>query len=135
MRGGGRPRRGDREAGSAALELVVVFPIVLVTLLTVIQVALIAHATHVAQAAAREGARAARLSGESDVGRQRAEAFLARLGAEVVLQPAVTATVEGQSVAVEVRGRAVGLVPGVPLDVRATTVGPLERFVPARSTP
>lgn len=128
-------KKERREAGSAALELVVLFPIVLVALLTVIQVALVAHATHVAQAAAREGARAARLSGEVEAGQRQAAAFLARLGAEVVLHPSVSATVQGQSVRVEIRGRAVGLVPGAPLDIRATSGGPLERFVPAGSGP
>jgi Flp pilus assembly protein TadG len=126
--------RGER--GSVSLEAVLVLPAVLVTLLVIIQVALVAHASHVADAAAREGARAVRLSGSAEAGRERAVRFLDRLGRDVVLDPEVTASAAGDSVAVEVTGRAATLLPGFDLGVSGRSSGTVERFdATGRSAP
>lgn len=94
-------RLRERQAGSVALEMVLVFPALLLTLLAVVQVALVAHASHVVEAAAAEGARAARLAGAPEAGRARAAAFVERLGREVVLSPSVfIATLTGGAVEV-----------------------------------
>lgn len=124
-------RRTRSEDGSSTLELVLVFPVVLLAIAVVVQAALWAHAVHVVDAAAREGARAARLSGDPADGRTRAEAFLGEHGRTVVLSPAVTTEVGRETAAVTVRGRAIPLLPGITLPLQAASSGPVERFVPA----
>lgn len=132
---GTRPR-GARETGSASLEIVVLFPVVLLLLFTVIQGALWYHARNVASAAASEGLRAGRVeTGSADAGRQRAADFLADSGGTDVLTAAtVDAAHDGTRVRVRVTGRSIGLLPGVPgpgVDQSAT--GPVERFTSAVS--
>lgn len=123
--------RARDETGSVGLQVVLLFPVLLVAIMAVVQLALVAHADHVAEAAAEEGARAARLSGDPEAGRARAEAFLERAGRDIVSDSVVTAHATGDRVLVEVRGRAFGLLPGAPSRVSATSAGPVERFVPA----
>lgn len=123
--------RHRRQSGSAALELVLVFPAVLFALTALVQGALWAHGLHVVDAAAREGARAARLSGDPSTGRVGAETFLHRYGTDVVRSPSVTAGVTGGVARVAVRGRAVALLPGLTLPLQAASSGGVERFVPA----
>lgn len=119
------------ETGSVGLQVVLLFPVLLLAIMAVVQVALVAHADHVAEAAAEEGARAARLSGDAEAGRVRAEAFLERAGRDIVRDAVVTAHKTENRVFVEVRGRAFGLLPGAPSRVGATSAGPVERLVPA----
>ncbi|MEW6475431.1 MAG: TadE/TadG family type IV pilus assembly protein [Actinomycetota bacterium] len=120
-----------RESGSASLDLVLVFPAVLFALAALVQGALWAHGDHVVDAAAREGARAARLSGNPTAGKAGAEAFLHRYGRDVILSPDVAADVKAGVARVTVQGRAVPLLPGLALPLRATSSGEVERFVPA----
>ena len=117
------------------LEAVLLLPVVLVTIMAVVQVALFAHASGLADAAAREGARALRLSGDREIGRERATTFLERHGAEIVLDPAVEAESRGGTASVEVSGHAVTLLPGVSFPVRGHSSGPVERFSPAGVAP
>jgi len=123
--------RHRRQSGSAALELVLVFPAVLFALTALVQGAMWAHGLHVVDAAAREGARAARLSGDPSAGRAGAETFLHRYGADIVRSPAVAADIKGGVARVAVRGRAVALLPGLTLPLQAASSGGVERFVPA----
>ena len=120
-----------RQSGSAALELVLVFPAVLFALTALVQGALWAHGLHVVDAAAREGARAARLSDDPGAGLVGAETFLHRYGADVVRSPAVAADIKGGVARVAVHGRAVALLPGLTLPLQASSSGEVERFVPA----
>lgn len=122
------------EEGAATAELVLITPVLLLMLMLIIQFALWYHGSHVATAAAQEGARAARVEGGSGpAGASRAQRFLASLGREVVGEPQVTAARDGsRGVArVEIRGKAVPVVPGLRLPIRAVSEAPLERFVPA----
>ena len=123
-----RPHRP--ETGSVSLEAVLILPVVLVTLLAVIQVTLWAYADRVTDTAAREGARAARLSGLPADGEARAEDFLRRLGATTVLTPNVTARVTATGVTVEVHGLAATLLPAFRLAVAGHSSGAIERFDP-----
>ncbi len=117
------------------LEAVLLLPVVLVTITAVVQVALFAHASGLADAAAREGARALRLSGESQIGRERATSFLERHGAEIVLDPIVDAGSWGGTASVEVSGHAVTLLPGLSFPVRGHSSGPVEDFTPVGVAP
>lgn len=134
-------RRGQRRAvpgrvterGSTTLELVVLFPVVLLLIFGVIQGALFFHGRASLLAAAEQGVRAGRSDGASDpaaVAAQQARQFLTDTGeldnlTELTIVPAVG---EGQ-VRLTITGRTVSLLPGVPgPQVSQTASGSLERF-------
>lgn len=121
----------DRERGSTALELVVVFPAVLLLLFGIVQGGLWYHARNVAGLAAAEGLRAAQAKdGSADAGRAQAAGLLARVGAQGVLTGlAVTAERGSSTAAVTVSGRAPALFPGLQLSVTRSASGPVERFL------
>lgn len=123
------PRRGER--GAATLELVVLFPVVLLITFGVIEGALWYHARNVALAAAEEGVRVATVNGGSlDDGLAEARSFAARAGADGVLS-AVSVSGRGSEaeVTVTVEGASQSLFPGwTGHQVSQTASGPVERF-------
>jgi Flp pilus assembly protein TadG len=121
--------RSRSQRGEAVTEVVLVVPVLMVLVLAVIQFGLWFHAVHVAEAAAQEGVRAARvLDGTAEVGRQRAEAFMAANAPTLVPAASVTATRNTDWARVEVKGRVRALVPGLDLAVRSWAESPTERF-------
>ena len=127
-------RRCDDGRGSATLEIVVLFPAVLLATFGLVQGALYYHARDVALAAATDGLTAARSrSGNAEEGRRAAAAFLQRAGGDAVL-PASVVRSERTAIAatVTVSGHAMSLVPGVPgWAVEQSASGPVERFTRA----
>ena len=122
-------RRRTAEQGSAAVELVLLTPVLMVCVLVVVQFALWQHARHVLLAAAQEGARAARAQGASaQDGRVRAQDYIARIGPDLVSAPIVDVDRTVDEVTVTIRGQAVNILPGLALRVTATSAGPVERF-------
>lgn len=118
-----------REAGTASTEAVLLTPVLLFVVMLVVQFGLWFHAEHVVQAAAREGVRAARAEGSSaESGETRAAEFLAATGPTIVRDPQVSASVDADRAVVNVSGYAVHIVPGLPMPVRATAAGEIERF-------
>ena len=119
--------RGER--GEAVTETVLLVPVLILLIMVVIQFGLWYHAQHVVQAAAQEGARAARSEGATgEEGADRASAFLARVGSRVVESPDVQAERLADSVTVRVEGHAPAVVPGLQLAVRASASSPTEEF-------
>jgi Flp pilus assembly protein TadG len=115
--------------GSAAVELVLLTPLLMICVLVVVQFALWQHARQVLLAAAQEGARAARAQGgTAEEGRARAFDYIQQIGPDLVSSPAVDVDRSLDIVSVQVRGQAVNIVPGLPLRVTATSAGPVERF-------
>lgn len=120
--------RGDR--GSVSLELVVVFPVIILLMFLGIQIALYYHARNVALAAAQEGLRAARAeNGTAVLGQQHAVAFLAQAQAggvftDVQVSPSRTTTEASVTVTGHVLSILVIQLPAV----QQTAVGPVERF-------
>ena len=105
------------------------FPAVLLVILLAVQFGLYLHAAQIAEAGAQEAVEAAQ--GErarAADGEAAAHALLVQLGALRAPRVAVerTATV----VSATVVGRAQQVVPGLPVAVRASAEGPVERFVP-----
>ena len=120
-------RAGER--GSAAVELVLLTPLLMVCVLVVVQFALWQHARHVMLAAAQEGARAARAQGATaEDGRVRAQDYIGRIGPDLVSGAIIDVDRTIDEVTVTIRGQAVNILPGIPLRVTATSVGPVERF-------
>jgi Flp pilus assembly protein TadG len=119
----------QRERGATTTELVVVMPFLILLVFLVVHVGVWLHATQIARAAAQEGARAARVeTGSAEAGQARAESFLAELGDSVLEDEVVTVESDGDSARVEVRGRALAVLPFLHFDVVASSEGPVERF-------
>lgn len=127
--GGGR--RSER--GAATLELVLLFPVLLLIIFGVIQGALYYHGRNVTLAAAEQGVRAGRADGAGDpaaVAEQQARQFLADTGElDNLTGLVITPTVVGDRVRVTITARTVSLLPGVPgPQVSQSVSGSLERF-------
>lgn len=107
-----RWRGSDR--GSASLELVVIFPVLLLIIFGAMQGALYYFACSAALASAQEGARAsADERASTSAGRSAAASFLASAGGSDTLQQTqITATRSGATATVIVTGRSLSLVPG-----------------------
>lgn len=119
----------SEQAGSAATEVVLVFPTLLVLVMVIVQFGLWYHATGIARAAAEEGARAARVdTGTATAGHDRAELFVHQLAGSLLTDPTVTATRTTDTARVQVSGDVVSLVPFVHLTVTAAAQSPTERF-------
>lgn len=120
-------RRHD-EDGSVSLETILVLPALLLTFAVLIQVVLYGFASHVVASAARQGARAARLSGDPTTGRAEAERFLARFGAQTVTDRRVDVNSDAHTMTVTVTGRAAHVLPGFAPTVDGSSTGPTEQF-------
>ena len=104
-------------------------PLLLLLVLSSVQVGLWFHARHLVNAAAQEGARAARAAGATDSdGYDRAEQMLSQLGSAAVTSPGVTVTRGPRSVTVTVTGNAPPVIPGFTMWVAATSTSPIEEF-------
>lgn len=127
--GSGRWRPGS-DAGSAAVELAVLFPMFLTLVLLAVQAALWFHARNVALAAARDGVHVARLQGSSPArGQVAAAGFVTQVGAGVLTHPVVdTSGSSPTQVWVRVSGQALSILPGVAVSVSQVAHGPVERF-------
>lgn len=125
-----RPLRA-RDEGSVSLELAIAFPVVLLLVTALMQFGLWYFARTVALAAAQEGVTAARaLDAAPGAGVVKAQAYAAESGAGTLLDAAATVTVPRPgSIAVEVRGRSLSLLPGFSgLPVSQSAEGPGETF-------
>ena len=120
----------NRDRGSATLEISILAPILLLVIFTIIQVGLWSYARSLALGAAQEGVAAGRAYGASTtVGQARAEHFLATVAGDSLLGARVTARSDPAYMRVEVTGRALSVLPGVPgLPVRQHAQGPRERL-------
>jgi hypothetical protein len=112
------------------LQLVIVMPALLLAISLVFQAMVYYRARQAAEAAARQGADAARLVGAGPAdGRAQATHVLAQLG-HPLEGPQVVVSRQGPTVTATVSGQAPMLVPGLSLHVSATAQAPTERFVP-----
>ena len=134
---GRRPRPGRSvahragDAGSATLELVIAFPVLLLLIFSLVQASLYFYARSLALAAAQEGVRGARAeSADLPDGAARARGFLAAAAGDSLLAPAVdTGASTPTRIRIRVTGRSLSVLPGVPgLPVAQEASGPKERF-------
>jgi Flp pilus assembly protein TadG len=128
-------RGSDRERGATVVELAIIMPVVLVVILLIVQSALWFHGRQVADAAAREGARLARIdteSWESDA-TERAGEVLRTIGPKLLEGATVETWEEGDRRGVEITATAVQVVPLLPsttFTITARFGGPIECFRP-----
>ncbi|MCW2667914.1 MAG: hypothetical protein JWN57_2876 [Frankiales bacterium] len=145
--------RGD--AGSSAIELVLLTPLLLALVFALIQTALVWNARHTVGAAAQQGARLARTATAlapaaftvTDVGpatevpgagngspdertRQSTLRYLQQTGGRALADPTVTVRRDGQYVTVTVSGTTVGVLPGLTVRVTGSSRTPVEGFRP-----
>lgn len=126
-----RAPRLHGDAGSASTELVIAVPALLLLVLASVQVGLWFHGRHIASAASEEGARSARALGGTDQdGDAKANQLIDQLGPNVILDRHITVTRSAADVTVTVTGRSPAVVPGLTMDIRASTTSPIESFRP-----
>ncbi|WP_227425645.1 TadE family protein [Pengzhenrongella sicca] len=122
---------GEFERGATTLEVVIIFPLLLLVITALIQGALWFHARSLALAAAEEGVVAARAyQARPDAGPTRAREFLNAHAGDVLASITVGARPAGRErVRVEVAGRTLSILPGIPGPlVSQAAEGPIERF-------
>ena len=119
-----------RDRGSVTLEISILAPVLLLVVFTIIQVGLWSFARSLALGAAQEGVAAGRAYGApAAAARERAQSFLAASAGDSLVDGSVTSTASPAVLRVEVTGRALSVLPGLPgLPVRQSAEGPIERF-------
>ncbi|GAC1322472.1 MAG: pilus assembly protein [Mycobacteriales bacterium] len=134
------PVRGD--AGSSAIELVLLTPVLIALVFGLVQTALVWNARQLMGAAAQDGARLARTAvalqsldttagaGADDAVRTSTLGFLRQTGGASLQAPTVTVLRNGDYVTVTVTARTTGVFPGWALQVRASSRTPVEGFRP-----
>lgn len=106
-------------------------PFLIFLTMLIIQTGLVFHARGVAEAAAQEGAAAARqFDGSEQDADARARRYLDELGPKVLTGHDVVVSRSATEVEVVVTGQVVSLVPFVDLNVEEAAAGPVERYVP-----
>lgn len=124
------------ERGVVGVEFLLIMGMVVVAFMVMLQFAVKIHAERVAQAAAEEGAAAARrFDGTAADGETRARQYIDRLAKRELTATSVAATRTVDTASVTVTGRAMTLIPFVSLRVSETSRGPVERFVPEQASP
>lgn len=119
------------DMGAIALELAIVFPMVLVLTFGGVQVAFWFQARAMCQAAAQAGVRASRVIGAPvGAGRDAATAYLAATAGDTVGGARVSESRTANEVTVGCSGSALRVMPlpGLPLDVAQSAAGARERF-------
>ena len=126
-------RRSER--GSATLEIAVLGPALLLLVFTIVQASMWFYARSLALAAAQEGVAAGRAYlADPGAASREAQAWLERNAGDSLKSASVSTSASGQSVRVEVRGRALAVLPGwAGPTVSQSAEGPVERFTVAGS--
>ncbi|MFC5148942.1 TadE family protein [Streptomyces aureoversilis] len=117
----------ERDRGALSLELMIVFPAVLLLILFAVHVGLWWHARNVALAAAQQGVERARVRGASiGTGTSEARSFLERAGGSI--SGAHVSGSRGQTVRIEVTGHVATVVPGLTLPISQHAEAATERI-------
>lgn len=125
-----RPRSGS-DRGSVTVEIAILGPALLLLIFGVVQAGMWFYARSLALAAAQEGVSSARAYGASPAaGISRAQTFLREQAGDSLTDTAVSTAGSTRTVVrVQVRGRAISVLPGVPgIAIHQSAQGPVERF-------
>lgn len=127
----------EREQGYSSVEMMIYMPLLLTITFIVLQFALAYLGNQVASAAAREGARTARIGGGDPAalaaGQAKAVQMVDTTGKGLLVldgQPTVVAVNGGTEVSITVRGYPQHVIPFVSFPIEQTVQGPVERFTP-----
>lgn len=132
-----RSRRRRHDKGYSSVELVLYMPLLLIAILLTVQFALVYLANEYASAAAREGNRVARVTGDVGQGEAKGRQVVNDMGDGMLESATVqTSVIGGTVVQTEVRGNAPRIVPFLGfVNVTETVRGPIERFDPDGAAP
>ena len=128
------PRKRDRpggDAGSASVEIAILGPALLLLVFAIVQGGLWFYAHNLALAAAEEGVTTGAAYGaRPDAGVARTRNFLDQQAGDSLTATTISSAGSTPAVVrIEVTGRSLSVLPGVPgIEVTATAVGPVERF-------
>lgn len=129
--GGRGGRAGGDEAGSSAIEMVILFPVTLLVVLIIIQFGLWYHAADIARAAAQQGVKTASAYGATaGAGQVQARAVLDENGRSLIQGTTVTPFRDGAQARITVTGTALTVVPILHLPIHETATAPVEAFRP-----
>ena len=121
--------RSEPERGSAATELVLATPLLLLLILAVVQFALYYHGAQVAQAAASQAVAIARAQGAtSGTGQNEGQAILDQVAGGTLPQRSITVTRSAAEADADVSGTVQSLIPGLHLHVSAHAAAPVEAW-------
>lgn len=132
------PARREPDTGSATVEIAILGPVLLLIVFTLVQTALWYYARSLALAAAQQGATAAAAYGAGPAtGAEHARRFLDQNSHDTLRDTSITTTGTTRTqVRVEVTGRALSVLPGIPgLVVTQDAQAPVERFTQPGGTP
>ncbi|WP_031036209.1 TadE/TadG family type IV pilus assembly protein [Streptomyces sp. NRRL F-5650] len=123
---------GDvRDRGAVSLEMLIVFPVVLLIILLVVHVGLWWHARNVAMSAAQLGVESARVRGASaGTGTAEAREFLSRAGSSI--SGTSVSGSKGATVTIRVTGYVDTMIPGLKLKIDQHADTAAERITEAR---
>ncbi len=127
MRAAARSRpRGDR--GSATIEHVVIYPVLLLFIFAIVQTGVYFHARGMALAAAESGVREGRIAASADVGAGAAQDYLDQVANQTFSDVSVSAAGSSATeIQVTVTGTVPSLFPGLwDLEVTQSASGPIE---------
>jgi hypothetical protein len=123
--------RDVRDRGAVSLELLIVFPVVLLIILLVVHVGLWWHARNVAMSAAQLGVESARVRGASaGTGTAEAREFLSRAGSSI--SGTSVSGSKGATVTIRVTGYVDTMIPGLKLKIDQHADAAAERITEAR---
>jgi TadE-like protein len=135
-RDAGRRPRGDR--GASSIELVLYTPILMLLIFLVVQFSVAYLGNQVASAAAREGARVARIGGGSPASVAEAQVKSEKMvktvgrGLFILDEPPIIEVVSGGTdVRATVKGQAQQVIPFIEFPIEQVVQGPIERFTPS----
>ena len=125
-----RERGWDDDRGDTSIQMVIVFPFVLLATVAVIQASMWYYARQIALTAAREGVSAARSYQANPAdGEARAREVLSRTAGDSLLGYSISAGSDGQRVRIQVSGTAQSMIPGLSgLRITQSASGPVERW-------
>lgn len=123
--------RDTRDRGAVSLEMLIVFPVVLLIILLVVHVGLWWHARNVAMSAAQLGVESARVRGASaGTGTAEAREFLSRAGGSI--SGTSVSGSKGATVTIRVTGYVDTMIPGLKLKIDQHADAAAERITEAR---
>ncbi|MFI1648163.1 TadE/TadG family type IV pilus assembly protein [Streptomyces avidinii] len=123
--------RDARDRGALSLEMLIVFPVVLLAILLVVHVGLWWHAKNVAMSAAQLGVESARVRGASaGTGTAEARDFLSRAGGSI--SGTSVSGSKGATVTIRVTGYVDTMIPGLKLRIDQHADAAAERITEAR---
>lgn len=120
---------GDREAGVASIQIVVLMPVLFLLMFIGMQAAIIYHGRTVAIAAAQEARAAAAQNGTAIAGQSAATAFVVAAGGEGTLQGVtVTSNRTATTATVVVTATTLSVIPGWTPSITQSASAPVERL-------